>query len=513
MLRSPMLKVLPPAKAVVLGCLAAAVVAWAPTAGAQGSCTIVWSDTLLDTTYSCIASPIRDRAFDLETFRAADGGDYLMMSRGNELQIFSLGGDPLHPGSVDTSAFRFGTAGDSDYDVMSFDVCDGCRYGVMDHKVAGTVVFDLGTGTPRFATFSRQGTLSAGSIVFKQGSQQYLITAGLQSGCAGSALYAVNGVNNLSLLQCLEAAGTAFKSVGGEAYGGVLYLGGGLFAEAHIFQATGTGLDLRLQYLSKPSGMIGFHRALAIDPNYRILASADIRNRTIRFWDVSSPTNPVLKPYTINPINAGYVSLRSANASAPLVLAAHGDGWLNSARTFLVDPVTGPEAMNHAFWTDLEEPHNAFQTCVLDQGNALAPDGSALYMGRYATAQVFDLSQCMGPVQAVAEVTVTPSPVFPGGAVTVRDVSTGSYDRWALWVENSSGTVVAGTKTPSAAIPHTLSFTVPVNVGANETFTARITIESSELPPLVSQDSAAIVINRTPQASFTVTPDAAIVGD
>ena len=61
-----------------------------------------------------------------------------------------------------------------------------------------------------------------------------------------------------------------------------------------------------------------------------------------------------------------------------------------------------------------------------------------LYLSRYAIHQVFDLSDCLEPTPAVADLVVTPDPAFPGDTVTVRDTTTGRVDRWALWVTEGS---------------------------------------------------------------------------
>jgi hypothetical protein len=148
----------------------------------------------------------------------------------------------------------------------------------------------------------------------------------------------------------------------------------------------------------------------------------------------------------------------------------------------------------------------------LDQGSALALDGSALYLARYATAQVFDLSDCMGPTPAVADVSVSPLEVFPGDSVTVRDISSGSYDRWRLWVE-ADGVFAAGAQTLSGTNPRFFDFTVPKGVAEGVSYTGNIELESDDLSPTRAAHAVAIGINRAPQASFSINPEAAIVGD
>ena len=496
--------------------LALLVLAPVPAAEAQSNCQ-EWTSTLLPLNTNCVSSPLRDRAFGGETF-SWKGEDYLVFSRGNELTIYKLGNDPANPTYVATSRFSFGTAGDSDYDVMAFDTCDDCRYMVMDHKVAGIVVIDLGTGAePAFTTFSKNGGLSAGSVVFSHGSQTYLVAGRLATACPyGSALYAVNGVANLGFVQCVEADGADVLTGGGQ----TLHTGGETYAylaedrsgDVHVYRVDGSGLDVTLTQTATPDGMQGRRYALALDANHLIGVSADFSNGRVLFWDLASPGNPVQKTsWTISNVNVAMVDLASQSASTPLALWFGALGWLDSSHTYLIDE-SGPDPLDNEYWTDLSEPFNEFQACAFDMGGALAPDGSALYLSRYATQQTFDLSECLGPTAATAIVQVVPSTAFPGDVLTVSDKTAGSYDRWALWIEKN-GTYLEGEQTPSFDNPHSFQFTVPKNVNATDVFSAHLAIQSDDLTPLQSTDSTTITVNRTPTASFTITPDAAVVGD
>jgi hypothetical protein len=101
---------------------------------AQGYCAH-WVDTLHDTSDSCVNEPWRERAMGIQNLRWK-GHEYVILNRGNELSFYKID-NPTDPGHVPTSSFRFGTRGDSDYDLLDFDVCDDCRYGIFAHKVAG----------------------------------------------------------------------------------------------------------------------------------------------------------------------------------------------------------------------------------------------------------------------------------------------------------------------------------------------------------------------------------------
>jgi hypothetical protein len=175
--------------------LVAALLALSPSpAAGQGYCA-QHTKTLLDTADNCVNEPWRPRASSTQTFRWK-GHDYLIFNTGNELSIYQVD-NPTNPVAVDESNFDFDTRGDSDYDILTFDVCDDCRYGVLGHKVQRTVVFDLGIGSaPNFGGFATYNAneSTAGGFVFSKGGQQYLIATDLPGGCTQAGLYMVNGV-------------------------------------------------------------------------------------------------------------------------------------------------------------------------------------------------------------------------------------------------------------------------------------------------------------------------------
>ena len=458
----------------------------ADVAEAQSYCQ-EWSSTLLPLNTNCVSDPRRERAFGGETF-SWNGEGYLVFSRGNELSLYRLGNDPAEPLYIGTSRFNFGTAGDSDYDVMAFDTCDDCRYMVMDHKVAGIVVIDLGTGAqPAFTSHTRNGNLSVGSIVFSHGGQEYLVAGRLSNQCPfGSSVFAINSATDLEFLQCVEADGADILLGGGQALntGGEthLYLGKDRGGDVYVYKVEGNGSSATLTLTSQPPEMKGRSDELALDANHRIGVSTDFNGGRVLFWDLSIPGNPLQKTgWTIENINASMVDLASQTGVTPLTLWVGAIGWVNSTHTYLIEE-TGPEPMDNDFWTDTNEPHNEFQLCAMDTGAALAPDGSALYLSRYATQQTFDLSECLGPTPATAIVQVTPSAVFPGDTVTISDKTAGSYDRWALWV-NKNGSYDAGDLDPSETNPHSFPYTVPKDMAEGDTFAARILIRERRHDP------------------------------
>ena len=500
---------------------AAALLAFGPNpATAQGYCA-QHVKTLLDTTESCVNEPWRDRASDVMTFRWK-GHDYLIFNRGNELSIYQVD-NPTNPLSIDTSSFDFETRGDSDYDLVDFNVCDDCRYGILSHKVERTVVFDFGTGTtPHFGAYAiyETGESDSGGYMFLKGGQQYLIASDLPGGCSLSGLYMVNGLNQLDLLECVLVGGAGVNIKGLHTItdgSGTLYLYAGAQAgPAHVFRADNTGADLTLAHVASPAGMKGRHNELSIDTTNKRAASADFFGQVVDIWDLSVPSSPVRK-FSV-PVQAGTLSLRSPSVGAPSTLSTLIVGWPDSTNTFTVDATGWEEVVDPNFWYDNALPHNPPQPCAFESGGSLSRDGSALYLSRYAVHQVFDLSECLTPTPPDADLAITPTELFPGDTVEVRDISTGNADRWALWItqgSSPSGTLVAGNRTLSGSNARTITYPIPIALADGEEYWAHLELESDDFSPPDDFDSLSLPINvdRQPQVTISVAPETVIVTD
>jgi len=498
--------------------LALVAAASASPASAQTHCTS-WVDTLLDTTENCVSEPWRPRASDVDTFRWK-GHDYVIFNRGNELSIYNID-DPKNPTHTATSDFDFGTRGDSDYDLIDFDVCDDCRYAVLSHKVKRTVVFDLGAGgTPSFPAgayaFYDGRDNKIGGYVFSKGGQEYLVSGTGPGDCfSGSKLHTLDGLSSLSFLSCIEIGGAGILLDGVHEYdtGAAFYLfSSGGDGNTHVFRADGAGATLSLTYLTSPIGMRGKRYELSIDRNNALLASANLDASEIQIWDIANPEVPQ-RLWTVSG-QANNVSLRSPSIGSVPTLMTNVAGWPDSTRTFTVGS-TGPEEFEADFWTDPSLVHNDLPVCAFAAGGALSPDGSVLFLSRYAIHQVFDLSDCLQPTPAVADLAITPDPVFPGDAVTVRDTTTGRVDRWALWVtEEPSGALVAGDPTPSGPPnPHEIPYQIPQDLPWDTSYQAYVVVESDDLTPTDPDFDTEIVINRTPGATISIEPAAVVVGE
>jgi len=497
--------------------LALFAVASASPAAAQTHCAS-WVDTLLDTTNNCVSEPFRPRASDVETFHWK-GHDYVIFNMGNELTIYNID-DPANPAHTATSEFGFGTRGDSDYDLIDFDVCDDCRYGILSHKVKRTVVFDLGAGaTPSFPPGGYapyEGLdIKIGGYVFAKGGQEYLISATGPGSCSDSNLYTVDSLTNLGIVGCVEVGGAGLNVKGLHEFdaGAAFYLfAAGGDGATHVFRADGAGSALSLTYLTSPVGMQGRRYELSIDRNNALLASGKLSASEIQIWDIANPEVPV-RLWTV-PGTGNNVSLQSPAVGSVPTLMTNVAGWPDSTRTFTVGG-NGPEEFEADFWTDPSLIHNDLPICAFAAGGALSPDGSMLFLSRYAIHQVFDLSDCLQPTPAVADLVVTPDPAFPGDTVTVRDTTTGRVDRWAVWItEEPTGALVAGNPTPSGPPnPHEITYQIPQNLAWGTSYQAHILVESDDLPPTRASFDTGIAINRQPTATIAIDPLAVVVDE
>ena len=489
---------------------------------AQTHC-IQWVDRVLDTSNSCTNEPFRDRAMAAETF-TWKGHEYLMFNGGNELFLYNID-DPANPDLVEESRFNFGTIGDSDYDLLRFDISDESRFVVLAHKSARTVVVDLGTGTvPSFDDWEKYETsdINLGGLVFHKGGSNYLFAAGLEGGCAfGSGLYLVHGADNLEVVEltpgssCVELGGSPVKVAALQTYTDDLarfFLYANLSGTRMIYRAEGSGSDLALVDGTAAPVEMGKFLNFSIDSKNARAASSDYYGGVIRIWDLTLPQSPALL-YEI-PAAVRGVSLRSPSEGSSSTLATIVGGVPRSTRTWEVGPANAQE-FESTFWSDPLLDHNDGPTCVWANAHALSPDGSTLFLSRFAAHDVFDLTECLEPTPAEANLSVTPSPVFPGQSIEVRDTSSGRIDTWALWITEEPGDILrAGNDVLNDTNDRTIdNFPIPKGLLTSQSYVAHVEVDSSELTPDDPYHEQTVIINRTPTANFTIEPTALIVDD
>ncbi len=413
--------------------------------------------------------------------------------------------------------------------MVSFTVCDDCRYGMANYKAA-TVLFDLGTGaTPSFVDESKDfdANLIQGGFTFKAGTQQYLVAASLGTNpCANnkSGLYQFNDIDDadIPLLECLDVGGTGTEIINGISVEGtnpqVLYMAD-RFDRFRIFQVH-TSPTFGLNYV----GNGGIERAnmgrgygIDIDEAAGVMAVANAGNLYV--YDVGhtsgSPVSPILKSTTAMP---GLTSANAVGLKYPVVHVAQ-QFVTDEPQTFDVSNLTNPVSLDQQFW-DPSHAWNSLGDCIWNNHAIFSDDGAALYLSRYSTLQVIDPTACAGPVEPVANLTLSPQPAFPGDLLTVTNTSL-SGDRFATWITDGpdahGGTILAGThlaRNGDRPRIHPAGQHGQRRMSSTPTPRSRpMNIPMFRVRPRTRSRPWPIVIDRTPEAVITITPAAVVTGD
>jgi hypothetical protein len=475
---------------------------------------------------NCTAQPEIDRVFRLQaiTWR---GHKYLFIDEGNEIRIRNID-SPLNPINTGTSSFNVPNVGDSDYDMVNFTVCDDCRFGMASFKAA-TVLFDLGTGlTPSFVAVHKNFTanLIQGGFTFKVGTQQYLIAAGLGAApCTNntSGLYQFIGINEAGnpLLECLDIGGTGTDILNGLFVGSadppVLYMSD-RFDRFRIFQ-THTSPTFGLDYLGN-GGIVRANMArgygAAVDETAGLMAVANSGDLFI--YDIGhtsgNPGSPVLRSTT------ALSGLTNANAVALNNTVVHVAQQFTTTepQTYDISNPSNPVPLDQQFW-DPSHAWNSLGACIWNNHAIFSDDGSALFLSRYSSLQVIDPTECIGPVEPLANLNLDPQPAFPDDLLTVTNTSS-SGDSYATWITDGPSahgdTILAGSVSMTTGT--TLAYTLPADMASTDVFYAHAAVENGGFPyvPGGTPDqlkTVAVVIDRTPEAVIIIEPEVVVTGD
>ncbi|HSN54818.1 MAG TPA: BACON domain-containing carbohydrate-binding protein, partial [Candidatus Sulfomarinibacteraceae bacterium] len=473
---------------------------------------------------NCDGAPEINRAHQIE--RITWGGkQYLVVDEGNEIRFYNID-NPLNPSSITSSHFNIPPFGDVDYNLMSFTVCDDCRYGVASYNTA-TVLFDLGTGqNPNFIdhTINTSADRVEGSFTFSYGGQQYLVASDLGTNpCPAndSGLYEFNGVDEAGnpRLQCLDGGGFFGVEIinGLKLEGGgqppVLYLGDRFYPLKRYQIQTS---PFRLNFLGD-LGSVNMYRGKGAgwDPDAGLLAVA--YDGVLKIYDVGYGNGT-----PANPIQIGTKALgNEGNAVAidyPIVWTTRRL-TIGNIETYSISTPSNPVSLDQDFW-HVNNPWNALGYCVKDMQATFSADGSAMYLSRWSVLQVIDPTACAGPVEPVANLTVSPQPAFPGDLVTVTNTSLGG-ETYRTWITDGpsphGSTWLAGQTSFGANIPAT--YTLPADMATTDVFYAHAAVQTVDFPydPGGSTpdqvETRQITIDRTPEATITITPAAVITGD
>lgn len=354
------------------------------------------------TPWNCSATPDIDRVFRMQTIQWK-GHDYLFLDEGNEIRVFNID-NPQNPVPGASSSFSIPNIGDSDYDMVSFSVCDDCRYGIANFKAA-TVLFDLGTESiPWFGSFSQndQATQVKGGFTFEYGGQQYLVAASLgHAPCTNnnSGLYQFNSIDESGnpLVHCLGGANGPPKIANGLEVKGTnppVYYMSDTFDRFNIYRFNTS--TLRLDSLGNgdvPRANMERGSGVSVDEEAGLMAVASFGNLMIYDigFNVGSPIAPEL--LSTNHMAA----LPAANAVALRFPVVHVSMQYSAdpPLTFDVSNPDDPVPLDQEFWDPTMPPHN-LGSCVWNNHTLFSDDGTAMYLSRYSALQVIDPGACPG---------------------------------------------------------------------------------------------------------------------
>ena len=358
--------------------------------------------------WDCSAAPFIDRVFRMQTISWNDH-EYLFVDEGNEIKVFNID-NAQSPFIVTGSSFNVPNVGDSDYDMVSFSVCDDCRFGIANYKAA-TVLYDLGAGpTPIFGPYHEndQATQVKGGFTFKVGGQQYLVASGLGPfPCPGSdsGLYEFNGIDEAGnpRRQCLDGSDGPPQIANGIRVEGadppVFYMAD-TFDRINIYRVR-TSPTFGLDHLGNGGiERANMQRGSGIDFDEAAGLAAVASFGDLMIYDIGygsgSPVSPVLLS------TRDLTTLPPANAEALAYPDVHVATQYSSAppQTFDISTPTSPAPLDQAFW-DPSLPPNNLGGCVWGNHATFSDDGTAMYLSRYSALQVIDPADCAASVLPV----------------------------------------------------------------------------------------------------------------
>ncbi len=477
---------------------------------------------------NCSAEPAIDRVFRLQTITWKNH-KYLFVDEGNELKIFNID-NPLNPISTTTSHFNIPNLGDSDYDMESFTVCDDCRYGVANFKLA-TVLFDLGTGSvPNLSTQDKDfdadlvwGCLPSSTVL---SSTWWPRPSGpipartTNPGCISST--ASIDTDN-PRLQCLDNGSTGPTIINGISVANtnppVFYMADNSFFRIYELQTSPT---VQLNY----EGNAGIDRinmargdSVGVDAAAGLVAMA--WGDDVKIYDIGYGNGSAVNPILLSTTTLATLNTASRAALKYPILYVSEPYSPDEPETFDVSNPFNPAPLDQQFWG----PTHAWNTlgiCVLNNDAVFSDDGGAMYLSRYSSLQVIDPTACTGPVAPLANLTLSPQPAFPGDYLTVTNTSV-SGDEYATWITGDPDPHGSTPLWPPGGISFStsnlpLNYTLPVDMAATDVFYAHAAVQTESYPYVPGSTpeqikTVLISIDRAPQATITITPPAVVTGD
>ncbi len=481
---------------------------------AQTSC-FSYQDAWLDTSGNTDSTPWVDRAIGV-SMMTWGGADILVGNVGNELRAWRLS-SPTAATAVSSSDWfpnPVPADGDVDQNLFGFSVCDECRYGFAAYRDMGSVVFDLGTGTnPSLgAKTYYPGAAAYGGVVFKIGTVEYLI-APVLDGRSGPRLYELHGTDLANMTELAELrtpSGWVFDIQGGVQYGHYVYLQTRGSSDGILIIDVGTPASPQVVSWA-PCAWGPFSISVDRANGYLAVATGGT-NPGVQIYDIKADPSD---PQFLSGVSSAQ-ALHAVSISYPYLFAASFTAVYQNVWDISVP--TSPKLVDDDYWNNFSYLWNGDGGAVPGVFSANAvfhPSNEAMYVARFSQLQVHSVA-CTA-VQPTANLSLAPDPAFPGDEVTVTNTSVGPWTDAAIWITDDQGTVVAGSQT-LAGEPSPLQYTIPTALLQSQSYTAHVAVENEDYPynpqnPGQQLSSVPISIDRTPEATISVTPQAVITGD
>lgn len=349
----------------------------------------------------CTALPTIDKYYQPKTFQWGMY-DILVVNRGNELSFWKLV-NPAQPTPIPGTGFRMGHQGDSDHDLTSYSICDGCQFGVASYK-RGIVVFDMGTGAlPSIGSkFSKYlSTNPRLAFTYRNGNDQFIISKDLPgAGYNNLAIFRVTAYNNVVKVRDFPyppGMSMEYPISGAFDFGNriipddriMLNISGSFY----IYRKVGDNLVFIRNTGVKAN--MGFYDSAAIAGNRMVTAENTTAGNGVKLWDISDPEHPALLfTYPGKHMAVGFNGQHIITTTQGVDI-----------RTFRVEGDT-IVPMDWDFW-DPSHPWNDWPpACTNFLGAAFSEDGNWAYISRYSVFQRINFTGCGG----VPTPTPTPTP-------------------------------------------------------------------------------------------------------
>lgn len=343
---------------------------------------------------SCAALPTIDKYYQPKTFQWGSF-DILVVNRGNELSFWKIV-NPASPTPIPSPIFNMGHQGDSDHDLTTYSICDGCQFGVATYK-RGTVVFDMGTGLLPSVGSKFTKYLSTNprlDFTYKNGNNQYIVSKSLPGSSYGKAsIFKVVAHNNVVKVNDFEQPpGSIIQSPisGGFDFGDVMLLN--LSGTFYVYQKNGDNLSFIRTTSVKAS--MGFYDSAVISGNRLVTAESTTSSNGIKLWDISVPSSPILLfTYPGKHMAVGFNGRHIITSTE-----------YNQIRTFSINSNT-IVPMDWDFWDPLNPWNNWPIHCSAFNGAAFSDNGNWAYVSRSSVFQKINFTSC-----GAAPPTPTPTP-------------------------------------------------------------------------------------------------------